>query len=118
MVFYGHFQGCADNRLVALKLPKIDGGGAVPLVDSAGALDEHPAFRIPLDSPAWRDEVRGRGDGRNAAVTKLPGKLSQSRPLGFAANPVGDPHPQLSLVADRLPRRDLLGCHDLFGSQP
>ena len=57
MVFYGHFQGCADNRLVALELPKIDVGGAVHLVDFAGALDEHPAFRIPLDSPAsnaWR----------------------------------------------------------------
>jgi hypothetical protein len=69
MVFYGHFQGCADNRLVALKLPKIDVGGAVLLVDSAGALDEHPAFRIPLDSPAWRDEVRQALKPRRLAVS-------------------------------------------------
>ena len=54
MVFYGHFQRFADNRLVALELPEIDVRGAVHLVDSAGALDEHPAFRIPLDPPACR----------------------------------------------------------------
>jgi len=57
MVFYGHFERDADNRLVALELPKIYVRGAVHLVDSAGALDEHPAFRIPLDSPAWREGV-------------------------------------------------------------
>jgi hypothetical protein len=59
MVFYGHFQRCADNRLVALELPEIDVRGAVHLVDSAGALDEHPALRIPRDSPAWRGQASG-----------------------------------------------------------
>jgi hypothetical protein len=45
MVFHGHLQRGADNRLVALELPKIDVRGAVQLIDSAGALDEHPVFK-------------------------------------------------------------------------
>jgi hypothetical protein len=52
MVFHGHLQRRADNRLVALELPTIDTRGTVQLIDSASALDEHPACSIPLDRPA------------------------------------------------------------------
>jgi hypothetical protein len=45
MVFHGHLQGRADNRVVALKLPKIDVRGPVQLIDSASALDEHRVFK-------------------------------------------------------------------------
>jgi len=45
MVFHGHLQSSADNRLVALELPKIDVRGAVQLIDSACALDKHPVFQ-------------------------------------------------------------------------
>jgi hypothetical protein len=45
MVFHGHLQSSADNRLIALELPIIDVRGAVEVLDSAGALDEHPASK-------------------------------------------------------------------------
>jgi hypothetical protein len=45
MVFHGHLQGRADNRVVALKLPKIDVRGTVQSIDSAGALDEHSVLK-------------------------------------------------------------------------
>jgi hypothetical protein len=45
MVFHGHLQGRSDNRLVALKLPKINVRGAVQLIDFASAFDEHPVFK-------------------------------------------------------------------------
>jgi len=45
MVFHCHLQSRADNRLVALELPKVDVRGTVQLIDSAGALDEHSVFK-------------------------------------------------------------------------
>ncbi|SPF39165.1 hypothetical protein SBA4_2310051 [Candidatus Sulfopaludibacter sp. SbA4] len=52
MIFHGHLQSRADDCLVALELPNIDVRGTVQLIDSAGVLDEHPAFKVPLDSSA------------------------------------------------------------------
>jgi len=56
MVFHGHLQSSADNRLVALELPKIDVRGAVQSIDSARALDEHSVFKDTACSvrvPMW-----------------------------------------------------------------
>ena len=39
------------------------------------------------------------------------------RPLRFAPYPLGNPHPQLRLVAYRLRSRDVLRRGDLFGGQ-
>jgi len=56
MIFHGHLQSSADNRLVTLELPIIDVRGAIQLLDSACALDEHLVFKDTACSvrvPMW-----------------------------------------------------------------
>jgi hypothetical protein len=48
---------------------------------------------------------------RNQTVLMKNGGLGT---LGFAADPFGNPHPKLCLVAYRLRPRDVLRCGDLF----
>jgi len=48
MIFHGHFQRGAHDCLVPLRLPEIDIEGAVQLIDSTGALENHFFSRIAL----------------------------------------------------------------------
>jgi hypothetical protein len=88
-------------------------------------LEDERGEILPLDYPLRRCPGPDPGLAQKnpvpasplAALTANVTRGGPLRPPGLAPNPLGYPHPQLRLVADRLGRRDLLGGGNLIGTQ-